>query len=177
MMTMIMMVFRCNLPLCCSGPLHQAECDVISDQPAGNELSSSLYLTVSVIRLLSLKKKDPERWKLVETLMDHLEERRKQPKWNKLVKDVKENIARHSKDDVEKVVGILLTNSVSRPVQGVDRGQALFPVFSLTSHSCVANTWRCIEAGDAWSNNQFIGKKLRRYAAIMLWPKFYRHLW
>ena len=38
-------------------------------------------------------------------------------------------------------VGLLKTNGVtSQSEQGVARGHGLFPVFSLTNHSCVANT-------------------------------------
>jgi hypothetical protein len=47
--------------------------------------------------------------------------------------------------EIEHRVGVLLTNCVSVGEDG--NGFGLFPVFSLLSHSCLANTARIVQAG------------------------------
>ena len=141
----------CSLPLCCQGPRHEVECG----QMAGwaGEMTSSLYLSVAVLRLLAV---DSETSELVDDLMDHLEERKceaGEADWEKVDKSVikylKKVGVKHSESTLERSAGIILTNCVSCSGTrgGPETGIGLFPVFSILSHSCVANTRRFIDDG------------------------------
>merc|ERR1711971_127949 len=109
----------CGLPLCCTGPRHQPECRLLSAEANQNlppiSPSSSLYLTVSTIRLLHLRHQDPARWSLVSRLMDHPEHRRNNPSWGATIRAIVTNIQSRGGDvseaEVERAVGVLLTNS------------------------------------------------------------------
>ena len=141
----------CSLPLCCKGPWHKMECGKMTSWVG--EKTSSLYLSVAVLRLLSV---DPDTWDLVDCLMDHLEERKceaGEADWSKVDKNVikylKNGGVKYSEEMLEHAAGIILTNCVacSGNSGGPDSGIGLFPVFSILSHSCVANTRRIIEDG------------------------------
>ena len=140
---------ECCLPLCCQGPRHKVECGKMARW--SGERSSSLYLSVAVLRLLSV---DSHTWTLVDSLMDHLEERKceaGEADWAKVDKNVikylKEGGVEYSEETLEHAAGIVLTNCVacSGTTGGIDSGIGLFPIFSILSHSCVANTRRIIE--------------------------------
>ena len=88
--------------------------------------------------------------------MDHLEERKceaGEADWSKVDKNVikylKNGGVEYSEEMLEHAAGIILTNCVacSGTSGGPDSGIGLFPVFSILSHSCVANTRRIIEDG------------------------------
>ena len=108
-----------------------------------------MYSAVAPIRMLSVMRNSPDTWEMVDNLMDHLEARRKEKKWDFVRDNVLPLIVERCGYDVkpeviERIVGIFRTNSVKwekrledgfRPV-----GHALCPLFSVLCHSCVNNT-------------------------------------
>ena len=70
----------CGVEDCCAGPEHARECGVLARGGVAPVLGSAaspawLYSAVAILRLLLLKRADSARWRQVEQLMDHWEER------------------------------------------------------------------------------------------------------
>ncbi len=88
------------------------------------------------------QKYHPEKFELTETLMDHNEDRAKyQDVWSlqrTFINDyLKQCQLLDFKDqDYDRASGLLWTNSFSCKDS---EGQAIFPVFSIVSHSCIPN--------------------------------------
>ena len=104
--------------------------------------NSWIYTAVALLRVLLLKRDQPDQWEKVEELMDHWEERSTN---TEVVKAMKIMFAFFSKklsldwislDDVQHVFGVLQTNSVSLISR---QGRTFYPVVSLLSHSCIPN--------------------------------------
>ena len=157
----------CNLPLCgpqCEGgPVHEPECLVLRRaQPrltvTEQDTFNPVYSAVAPIRMLSVKKNRPDIWEMVDKLMDHLEARRKEHKWDFIRENVLPLIVERCGSDVkpeviERIIGIFRTNSVKweKRLEDVFRpvGHALCPLFSVLCHSCVNNTrYTQTEAGE-----------------------------
>merc|ERR1712106_167066 len=149
---------KCEFPVCdkeCEdGVWHQNECSVF--QSAGykggtincDELCP-VYSCVTPLRLLLLKKFSPQAWSIVDTFMDHDEDRAKKdsPAWkihemivvNFVQKTLKLEEFSHS--DIRRAIGILRTNSVKLDVRkGHVDGVAVYPTYSYANHSCVCNS-------------------------------------
>jgi len=110
-----------------------------------------VYLVVSLLRALSLRKCDPARWKLLWHHMSHHKRRKESDYWKKrterAVAAVQSVSGWDDADALKIVLGVLLVNdfevSISRtPAEEKDfpsiRG--LFALASMPSHSCVSNT-------------------------------------
>ena len=74
----------CGAEDCCAGPEHARECGVLARGGVAPVLGSAaspawLYSAVAILRLLLLKRADSARWRQVEQLMDHWEERARDP--------------------------------------------------------------------------------------------------
>ena len=74
----------CGAEDCCAGPEHARECGVLARGGVAPVLGSAaspawLYSAVAILRLLLLKRADLARWRQVEQLMDHWEERARDP--------------------------------------------------------------------------------------------------
>lgn len=135
----------CSLPVCvgrakgCAAQ-HKAECEVLGGRAEKEQLTKDdLYTLVAVLRLLWQLERDPSVREQLEHLMDHQEELKtctaKQRMINFLVS------RNHSSEQIWRALGLLQTNGVtSLSVGGVARAHGLYPVFSITNHSCVANT-------------------------------------
>jgi len=74
----------CQWPLCCAGcqdsPQHRQECLLLSQAGVVPALDSEhsnqwIYTAVALLRVLLLKRDQPDQWEKVEQLMDHWEER------------------------------------------------------------------------------------------------------
>jgi len=100
-----------------------------------------------VLRLLWLRSNDPDTWKMIDMLMDLLEDK-ETIQLNKTQKSVVEFIRKYcrltqfSEEDIVHILGIVDTNSYiigENPTKNVDL-QGLYPVTSIINHSCVANT-------------------------------------
>lgn len=149
----------CHLPLCgpeCEGgPHHAPECEQLSKAQPPISVSDQdsfhpVYSTIAPLRLLAVKEARPEVWRMVERLMDHLEQRRQESsRWEfvrlRTLPLIREQCGLQCPPElVERIIGIFRTNSVKwearlgetwRPV-----GHALCPLFSVLCHSCVNNT-------------------------------------
>jgi len=137
---------RCKWPLCgpkCeSGKTHQRECAILARHPdtaqAGIQCMDQ-YRCITPLRLLL--NKQSERFKTTIPLMDHNEERKKYTDlWNNQKKYVNEYLKKCQLDftdeEYDRAVGLLWTNSLScRDSEGM----AIFPIFSIVSHSCSPN--------------------------------------
>ncbi len=133
----------CNAK-CENGLLHQRECESLTKLPDKDaSRPRDQYKCITPLRLLLNRKQFSERIKLLDTLMDHSENRRKDPVlWNHYQKYVNDMIRNCCLDvtvtdeEIDRAVGLLWTHSFSCSNAG---GQAIFPIFSILSHSCSPN--------------------------------------
>ncbi len=137
---------QCKWPVCnekCEkGKCHQRECEALSCLP-DKDLPRQLddYRCITPLRLILNQRRFPERKKLTEKLMDHEENRRKDlAMWSVYQKYVNDRL-KHCQlgitdEEVNRVVGLLWTHSFACNDAG---GQAIFPIFSIVSHSCIPN--------------------------------------
>ena len=141
---------RCEWPLCCQpcqeSPRHKLECEILSRRglvPTLRDGRCGLYPCLTVLRVLLLKISDPHGWDLIQKMMDHWEERKRDPKivggitvMNNLFTQ-RLGLDWVTREDVEHAYGVLKTNAVDLKDGG---GQALFPrSVCIMSHSCFAN--------------------------------------
>lgn len=149
---------KCNLPLCgpeCEdGPTHEPECQILSKASPrlsveDQEAVHPVYSAVAPLRMLHVMRTKPKIWDRVDRLMDHLEERRKEDKWDFIREHVLPLINERCGEPcepeiIERIIGIFRTNSVKweDKSKGVCHpiGHALCPIFSMMCHSCVNNT-------------------------------------
>ena len=137
----------CGAEDCCAGPEHARECGVLARGGVAPVLGSVaspawLYSAVAILRLLLLKRADLARWRQVEQLMDHWEERSKDESTVAALKIIfafftkKLSLDWVSLEEVFHVFGVLQTNSISLVSVA---GRGCYPRVSLLSHSCVPN--------------------------------------
>ena len=135
----------CSLPVCrtrqrgCISQ-HRAECEVLTERGDLDTVTrQDLYTIVAVLRLLWQIERDNNIRGLLEPLMDHRELLEADESKASVVKFL---LARnHSEEAVWRCLGLLQTNGVtSHSVSGVATGHGLYPVFSITNHSCISNT-------------------------------------
>ena len=119
---------HCGFPLCSSHtetPQHEIECKIFQKENCrldenDKDDMETVYPCVEVIRCLSLLKKSPEKWKLVEMLMDHQEERMAEKEKyiepyrdiviNKLIDTLGVDV---NEEEIIKVLGYLDVNSIA----------------------------------------------------------------
>lgn len=143
----------CHWPMCnekCqNGKTHQRECAILAScQRLKNEEGlktggvADEYRCITPLRLLLSAQHDPQAYALTETLMDHNSERRKySDMWTIQRTHVNDylktsQLLSFQDEDFDRAVGLLWTNSFSCKDS---LGVALFPVFSIVSHSCLPN--------------------------------------
>ena len=135
----------CSLPVCktrqrgCSNQ-HKTECEVLTEKGDLDTVTrEDLYTILAVLRLLWQIERDTNIRGLLEPLMDHREMLEGDEKKASVVRFL---VARnHSEQSVWRCLGLLQTNGVtSHSVGGVARAHGLYPVFSITNHSCISNT-------------------------------------
>ena len=142
----------CNLPMCgeaCQvGPTHYNECQVLRTLKQKisvknfQDSESPIYQCITPLRLLMKKNTHPKWFRRLVFLMDHKEEREQETNmWNEHQKNVVDFLLstcnlNFTKEDVMWAIGVLKTNSI---MFGDEKSRALFPIFSLINHSCVAN--------------------------------------
>jgi len=140
---------QCKWPMCrkeCQDdPSHKTECSLM--KKAGvvpNEDSGWLYFpVVAILRFILLKQEDPQAWCRLKDSMDHWEYHRKDHRVVEIMRRVT-NFLRIKlglnwvlEEDVQHCFGVLKTNAVDINTGG--RVQALYPLASIMSHSCLAN--------------------------------------
>jgi len=152
---------HCNLPLCgpgcADGPTHRPECEVLRHAEPGLAVSGSedhhpVYSAIAPLRMLAVRRDQPQVWSMVDRLMDHLDLRRKEKKWDFIRDEVLPLIVSRcgytdcDPEVIERIVGIFRTNSVKWEQRRGEApaptpvGHALCPLFSVLCHSCVNNT-------------------------------------
>ena len=107
-------------------------------------------MAVIPLRILSLRKSNPAKYKEALELSDNLESLRQNDNWAYYVKHIIDpitelNIEAVSREDVEKIVGIVVTNSFE--TSGSAGIIAVFSQPAMMNHSCVANTRLVLEGG------------------------------
>jgi len=147
----------CGWPMCseaCAGsPTHQPECRLTRQRgsPITLEIKSStkafpLYEAVAILRCMSLKTTDPDKYKGIMELEGHKEERKRSGRLDKdratMLKVLRTffsiPIADYSDDEILHICGILFVNGHEVPVT-TSPSQAIFRSASLVEHSCVNN--------------------------------------
>ena len=94
---------------------------------------------LSVLRVLLLKKQEPDDWARVKTMMSNWEEVSRQPRVVVGISKITDFLKTELKldwveeEDVQHAWGVLRTNAVEVAGGG---GRALFPVAAIMSHSC-----------------------------------------
>ena len=142
----------CNMPMCSEacqvGPTHYNECQVLRTLKQKisvknyQDSESPIYQCITPLRLLMKKNTHPKWFRRLVFLMDHKEEREQETNmWNEHQKNVVDFLLstcslNFTKEDVMWAIGLLKTNSI---MFGDEKSRALFPIFSLINHSCVAN--------------------------------------
>jgi len=140
----------CGWPVCdekCeAGYTHKLECCILAESIEKPDFSNlddvlDVYRCIAPLRLLLVKNKFPEIWERLSYLMDHNEDRVKDPElWNLYQENVNKYLKvcgqEFSDEDINRAVGLLWTNSFACASGG---GQAIFPTFSFASHSCKPN--------------------------------------
>lgn len=140
----------CGWPMCdkkCQdGFAHKIECDILkksTEKVDFTDLKSphDHYRSIAPLRLLQIKEKCPDVWERLSYLMDHNKERRQDKElwqtYNTYVNKFLVNCdIKNSEEEIDRAVGLLWTNAFACAKGG---GQAIFPTFSLISHSCQSN--------------------------------------
>ena len=142
----------CNMPMCSEacqvGSTHYNECQVLRTLKQKisvknyQDTESPIYQCITPLRLLMKKNTHPKWFRRLVFLMDHKEEREQETNmWNDHQKNVVDFLLstcslNFTKEDVMWAIGLLKTNSI---MFGDEKSRALFPIFSLINHSCVAN--------------------------------------
>lgn len=140
----------CGWPMCdkkCQdGFAHKIECDILAKSTQKVEFKDMKtthdhYRSIAPLRLLQIKEKCPEVWERLSYLMDHNIERKQDTElwetYNTYVNKFLVNCdIKNSEEEIDRAVGLLWTNAFACAKGG---GQAIFPTFSLISHSCQSN--------------------------------------
>jgi len=152
------LVYRCRYctwPLCSpfcqqdDGP-HARECQLFRIHSPRFEIEDykkacPWYNSIMTLRILWLRDNKPDTWRLLDMLMDHLEDSREEDKIMTGVVDFIHNhckLTQFSKSEIRHVMGVIDTNAYiigENPNNDVDL-QGLFPITSIINHSCSANT-------------------------------------
>ncbi|XP_040575619.1 SET domain-containing protein SmydA-8 isoform X1 [Lepeophtheirus salmonis] len=158
---------KCGVPVCdkeCEiGDLHRPECSYFqaNNFVIKNENRYSSQTCVTPLRMLLMKKSDPNTFRKMDMLMDHIEERAvinqqvniqllniilflkevSSPKeFNQ--KEVSTSLDFDQKE-IQRMLGILKTNGMKFEPLGPEKGcpgVALYPVYCLINHACFNNT-------------------------------------
>jgi len=126
---------------CGEGELHREECKVLARGERGAQVG---YRVIGILRLLGARRGN--RWKEIDSLLDHGENRRKNTElWERMQEEavdvVKEMVAEDVDDEeIHRMIGIMDCNSFSftSSRDGV-MGRGLYPLLAMANHSCVAN--------------------------------------
>lgn len=144
---------QCNLPVCeemCEkGEEHSKECKVLSRAAVKVEDMSQphkVYWCITTLRLLRYRHQDPDRYAIVERMMDHNEEHSKEDAWSTYREAVVDFLRQQcdfqmSEEEIFHALGVLDVNSVKiNSGSNIVNGHGLYPLTSLLSHGCISNS-------------------------------------
>lgn len=151
----------CGCPMCnkdcAESSRHQLECHYAALKSVKlfqsgdlTSLTSSLYASVAVLRMMLTKCSDPSSYDLISNLMDHDQERRSEGTYSMttmkmtVMSFLKKTFGQldWSEDEVERNIGILRTNGMKLEQGGLkgNPGVVLYPIYCLINHACYNNT-------------------------------------
>ena len=155
---------QCTIPICGRSECrptymrsHASECSIFSANKVNIDITNydnpnTIYSTIGPIRLLELRQKSIKNedglWNKILKLPDHSEERRKLRggEWKMFQLDVVDLLRDRcfmkneiSEEELQRIIGIFVVNSVSLDANKQIQGRALFPVFSMMNHDCLSN--------------------------------------
>ena len=139
---------------CENGFFHLHECSILSNAQCKPNVSFDqesfhLYPCITPLRLLLLRETDPDAWRVLDTFMDHNDDRENKDNqaWKLHELLVRNFIQKYLKldfsdNEIKRCIGIIRTNTVkldSKEDKG--DGVAIFPTYSFANHSCICNTY------------------------------------
>jgi len=149
---------KCSWPVCSqeceNGFFHLHECSILSNAQCKPNVSFDqesfhLYPCITPLRLLLLRETDPDAWRVLDTFMDHNDDRENKDNqaWKLHELLVRNFIQKYLKldfsdNEIKRCIGIIRTNTVkldSKEDKG--DGVAIFPTYSFANHSCICNTY------------------------------------
>lgn len=145
---------KCKLPMCslecAEAEIHTLnECFVFGSQHrppiqiSAFDQFHPFYQCITPLRSLKLKERHPEKWRALEGMMDHCEDRPKDIHYEVNQKNIVQFLRDHwnvpySVEEINHVIGALEVNAFE--VSGVGGGRGVFPLTALMSHCCISNT-------------------------------------
>ncbi|XP_069699805.1 SET domain-containing protein SmydA-8-like isoform X2 [Periplaneta americana] len=148
----------CSWPLCgpqCeTHPVHVPECNLMKERGfratiklQGEGKKEAAYCSITPLRCLLLKKRDPSKYERLLKLQSHLEERKDTTLYNifknNIVGFLRDGLAmtEFSEETILRVTAILDTNSFEiRHSEGDVKIRGLYPKAAMLSHDCKPNT-------------------------------------
>ena len=148
----------CGWPVCgggCEvGAWHSMECEILATakariKPSNFDTNCPLFSCISPLRMLLLRRTNPDAWRVVDTLMDHNNERdlSENTAWKVHLLLMINFVQKHlqldfTESEIRRAIGILRTNSVRlEHREGYGEGVVVYPAYSYTNHSCLCNTY------------------------------------
>jgi len=133
---------------------------------------NTMYAMVAVVRMMILKRDNPQQYEVIEQLMDHWSERACDRRVSELVKFMaafcrkKLSMSWVKDEDVQHAFGVLKTNGVGHINKNGSKVCFLYPTVSLLSHSCAAN----LEIVDSPATTvKFVAKRKIRAGEELTW--------
>ena len=123
---------------------HFPQIKILDDAP------NDFYTSIAPIRMLALKTGGEEHKQTIFSLPDHAIERSQTAKseWNLIQMEVVEFLRSRcflknqvTEEELHHYAGIFMVNGVSigNPIKGSCYGKAIYPMFSVINHDCLAN--------------------------------------
>ena len=148
----------CNLE-CADAEVHREECEVLAKCEEPNwdaEGDTEAYHCLLPLRLLLLHRSQPAKAALTARLMDHEEERSGSSDWHTTERTVVTRLCRaepsFNPDQVRRALGVLEVNCYEVVNRGGAGMRACYPIGSLLSHCCVANSTHVWTEEPPWTN-------------------------
>ena len=148
---------NCGWPLCgphCEiSPLHVPECNLMKERGFRANINlqegrkEAAYCSITPLRCLLLKRKDPNKYDTIMKLQSHLEERKDTTLYNIFKNNIVGflrnalGMTEFSEETILKIAAILDTNSFEiRRSDGDIKIRGLYPKAAMFSHDCKPNT-------------------------------------
>lgn len=153
-----------------------AECKVYAENKVKVKLKANapngFYCSIAPIRMMALKSSSEDSWASLSLLPDHAEDRQRSAKseWEMLQMEVVEFLRARcflknqiTEEELHNLSGIFLANAatIGNAAGKGSYGKALYSIFSLINHACVANAKFKIDAS-SWTVTVRAQKSIRK---------------